>query len=280
MRLVTIIGLVLSFLVLGKGALQSWQAIEIPKMRGVLQKKRVAATPERQNFEVNPKVPVLMPDLNTGYLFNAQRNFTEHEAVEEDLGEDVAIQSSQVNMESLVYSGSIILGHLRKGMVSFSLKEEGPPPVSRRRGRPMAPRQISKAAMQTAMVDEGDDFYGFKVDSVQSDRIIFSKNGTTIEKMLYDPNKERTVAAASPNRPGGRGKPSGLGSTNGRAGAVPPPRQTGQERHRPELTQPTMHPVTGASSAAANPANQNSRNGNIIRRPRLIQRRRLPVQTR
>jgi len=285
MRFVVIIGLALSLLVLGEGALQNWKKIEIPKMPDVSQKKKTSAAPERQNLAVNPQVPVLMPDLNTGYLFNAQRSITEQEGEEAASDESDVQGQSQVNMESLVYAGSIIIGDLRKGMVSFSLQEEAPTPTApRRRGSPMVRRPAPKADMQYATVDEGDDFYGFKVASVQPDRIIFSKNGTNVEKMLYDPDKERTVAAA-PNRPASGGVQAGANPPNVGGGTVPLPRQIGPAGQRARLNPATVHtaepgraPVVIAPSTP--PVTPTPRLRSTVRRPQVIQRRRLPVQTR
>ncbi len=249
MRFAVIIGLVLSLLLLGEAALQSWKAIEIPGMPEVSLKKKGPPAPLRQLLEVNPRVPVLMPDLNTGYLFNAQRSISEQEGEEATAGESATEPQSQVNMDTLVYAGSIIIDHLRKGMVSFSLKEEQAPAVSARRlGRYRIQRQVNKVSTQYETVDEGDDFYGFKVASVQPDRIIFSKNGTTIEKMLYDPNKERT-GTPSPNRPTVAGGPAGAGAANEGAAAVPLPRPAGQ----PGTVTPSPPRPEGGTTPAVSP---------------------------
>ena len=98
MRLAVIIGLVLSLLLLGKAALQSWQKIEIPTSTREVLPLKAPAAPERQGIAVNPQVPVLMPDLNTGYLFNVQRSFSEQEGEEASPGESADESSSQLNI--------------------------------------------------------------------------------------------------------------------------------------------------------------------------------------
>lgn len=281
MRLAVIIGLVLSLLLLGKAALQSWQKIEIPTSTREVLPLKAPAAPERQGIAVNPQVPVLMPDLNAGYLFNVQRSFSEQEGEEASPGESADEPSSQVNMDTLVYTGSIIIGHLRKGLVSFALQEEGPSPAPiQRRGRYMARRPVPKTTEQQEMVNEGEDFYGFKVASVQPDRILFTKSGSSIEKMLYDPNKERK-AAGSPNIP----PTAGRGNAAQRAPEVPRPGPTGPAGQTGVVNSPTARPAAGAvpvtpPHSVPTPAVRTPAVRNMARRPQVIQRRRLPVQTR
>lgn len=274
MRLVAIIGLLLSLVVLGTSALESWQPIAIPATPEVSEKKRTPPVAERQNIAFNPQVPVLMPDLNTGYLFNPQRSFAEEEGEEPASDEVLAGAASQLNMETLFYVGSIIVGDLRKGMVSFSMQEErATSPLPGRRGRTIARRRVpAKTSMEYATVDEGEDFYGYKVVSVQPDRIVFSKNGKNVEKLLYDPDKERPEPVAL-NRP---------------SPAVPANR--GADAQQPERTVPqpasgtrqavTPNPAMPATPAVQAPRPRNNIPQRTVQRPRVIQRRRLPVQTR
>ena len=298
MRFVVVIALFLSLIILGNGALQSWKEIDIPAMREASEKKRPAALAERQNFVFTPQVPALIPDLNTGYLFNAQRSITEEEAEEQAPDGSIEDGSSQVNMDTLVYAGSIIVGDLRKGMISFSLKEEKlAPPARLRRGRPVPRRQAPKTAMENATVEEGEDFYGFKVSSVQPEKILFSKNGTNIEKPLYDPNKQRAepVALNRPARGRGQADPAELNRSargNVATGAVPQnqraimpqPRQSvpGERTGRiiqliPPQPDTEVAPDVNSTRVGAPIGNPRRR---TVQRPRVIQRRRLPVQTR
>ena len=202
-------------------------------------------------------------------------------------------------MDTLVYVGSIIVGDLRKGMVSFSLKEETKVPAARlRRGRPVPRRLPPKTTMENATVEEGEDFYGFKVSSVQPEKILFSKNGTTIEKPLYDPNKQRAEPVAL-NRPvSDRGQvdpaqlnrsvrsnvATGVAPQNQGAAIVPQPRQSvpGDRTGRinqliPPQPDTEVAPDVNSTQVGAPVGNPQRR---TIQRPRVIQRRRLPVQTR
>lgn len=279
MRFAVIIGLVLSLLLLGENALQSWQEIELPKMPEVSQKKTGSVASEQQNVAVNPQVPVVMPDLNTGYLFNVQRSRTEQDEQEATSAASVDEQGSQVDMDTLVYSGSIIINKLHKGLVSFSLKEENKNVVSpQRRGPYMARRPKPKEVMQKATVVEGEDFYGFKVASVQPDRILFSKNGTSIEKLLYDPNKERPKAGA-PKSSSARPAPANVNPAKGGAVAVPHAGPAGIVG-RPRENNVSRGVITTPHSTTTVPGVRNPRLGNTFRRPQVIQRRRLPAQTR
>lgn len=270
MRLVAIIGLVFSLLVLGESALQSWRITELPNIPEVSQKRRVSPVPERQAVAVNPHVPALMPDLNTGYLFNKQRSNTAQGGEDATSGGPASLGSSPVDMDTLVYAGSIIIDNLRRGMVSFSLKSGPGVPADLHRlpgRRPMVARPTPKAGMQYATVNQGDDFYGFKVASVQPDKIIFVKSGTQIKKMLYDPNKKRTVSAQSNSR-----TPATAWPANERAGRRPLPGQTGVAEH----TLSTERRARGVTPVPRNPRLR----GTVIRRPPGIQLRRLPAQTR
>jgi hypothetical protein len=287
MRFVVIIGLLLTLVVLARGALQSWKEIEIPPMPEIGDNKKATSLAERQPLELNPQVPVLMPDLHAGYLFNQQRLLAESAEEESPAGDSMGEEASiPVNMDTLTYSGSIIIGNVRKGMVSFSTGETGTPALQSRRRTP--PRAVT-GKLEYKTVSEGEAFYDFVVAQILPDKIVFSRGGATVEKLLYDPQKERKKVARTMT-PGSRvplpGQPRRAVPGQPRR-AVPgqpapsvqpsPPVTIGEQ---PDTGQPEAAKGPSTPTQQLNPGARPSLPSRTVRRPRVIQRRRLPVQSR
>jgi len=269
MRFLVIIGLFLSFVVLARGALQSWEKIEIPTMPVVGEKKKAGPVVERQSLALNPRVPDLLPDLKQGYLFNEERQLSENTGEEESVAENAPeATSTLVNMETLTYVGSIIIGDVRKGLVSFSVAEPKTSNTPGPRVRPVS--RVSREAQKYASLKEQEPFYDFRVARILPEKIVFAKGDSTVEKLLYDPEKER-VSSPMPVR---RGGPIPVQGT-----AVPQPVRSAQTIPQPEATQPNDANINQPTASRSNPSIRPTLPNRPIRRPQVIQRRRLPTQS-
>lgn len=139
-----------------------------------------------------PAVSKPLPDLYEGYLFNEERLLLREEDVKEEDTSDTH-QGIRVNIEDVMYVGSLIIGDTRKGLISYpnkpqSAKSTKSSKLSRTRTR--VPKRTIKRR-NYAQVLVGETFSDYKVVTVESDRIEFAKGGKTIVKQLYDPEKKR-----------------------------------------------------------------------------------------
>lgn len=213
----SIIILILSVFFMIKGISETWKSgLASPPD---VTKKQQEVTPEKAEPELtfNPVVPQVLPDLKSGYLFNAERLLAEVDKKDVELQTDMLASEEGVktNIDDVTYSGALITDTFRWAIITYSAAplsakvDKKKRTSRRRRGR----RPASKTT-ETTKVMEGDFVGGYKVASIESDRIIFSKAGETVEKYIYDPNKNRAkppsrkvTAAKIPARPG---VPSGV----------------------------------------------------------------------
>ena len=169
---------------------QSWR-VEDSHLPGVKtgDKSVAAAGAQQEDVSFYPQVPAQLPDLNQGYLFNAERFLSGEEeetgAAEAELEET----GPAIDMEKLFYSGSIIIGDIRKGLVVF----EDPDFNLRQKETTRSAKARSKSTSKTkyAQLAVNDQLGGFSVTEVEADHITFEKGGQSIEKMLHDSNKTR-----------------------------------------------------------------------------------------
>jgi hypothetical protein len=145
-----------------------------------------------EQVKLYPAVGKPLPDLYEGYLFNEERLLVREDDVkEEDTGD--THQGIRVNIEDVMYVGSLIIGDTRKGLISYPNKPQ--PAKSTKssklsRTRTRVPKRTIKRR-NYAQVLVGETFSDYKVVAVESDRIEFAKGGKTIVKQLYDPEKKR-----------------------------------------------------------------------------------------
>jgi len=275
LRIGVIIALLLSLVALGREAMQSWQPVSLPKRPTVIEKKKSGGLEKKPLSSFYPKPPVVMPNLDEGYLFTEARVRGEEEVVEEAPPEEVENPEGSVDMETLQYVGSIIIGELRKGMLSFSLRQPQSKSTPQRR---IADRRSShmrkvpkKGSLQKkhATVSEKDEFYGYQVSEVGADRIVFAKGDATVEKMLYDPEKERMKAPPVAKRP-----PVARTPQQARRATAANPNQAAPRtavRGKPQVARPAPASPVHARTGAAVPTRNDQR-------PAVVQRRRVPVR--
>lgn len=203
LKVIAAIALSLSLLFLVKEsivALRAGNTPAAPASEGRLAKPQTPH-PAEKNMNFYPPVPVALPDLSKGYLFNEERTI-EGAAGENGEATDEDSSGPSVDMDAVVYAGSIIIGDMRKGLVMYPLARPAVPTA-----KPGVKQQAPLPAkernyMQLAV---GESLSGYKVVGVETDRIVFQKGTETIEKMLIDPKKTRI--AGPPPPPKEKGKP-------------------------------------------------------------------------
>jgi len=282
-RFFVIVGLFLSLVFLGRGMLAALNPLELPPPVSPPVKKPVPKKGIRL-ADFYPKPPVVMPELSDGYLFNEERLLVtaEPEAPEEPAAEPEE-PALAVDMETLEYVGSIIVGELRKGMVAFTVlepqakqapKRRLPAPGRRLPGRQTTAKKVSKkpSSKKYATVKEKDDFYGYTVVLVAPDRIVFSKGDSKVEKLLYDPEKERLAPppiTRQAARPAARPAPAGRSAARPAARPATPVRPP--TRQTPAAARPSARLPASPHSRATTPPPATRP------RPTVIQRRRVPT---
>jgi hypothetical protein len=152
------------------------------------QDKAVAEAQVDESSRFNPSVAAPLPDLNKGYVFSEKRKYEKDEPVE--AAKVAVVEQGPDPITSVLYSGSIIVGDLRRALVTYQelAKEAGP---SRPGGRGPAP---APSAPKNKQLNQGDRFLGYLVASVEPDRIVFEKGDLKVEKFLYDRGKTRLAA--------------------------------------------------------------------------------------
>lgn len=136
-----------------------------------------------------PPVPDVLTDLNEGYLFNIDRAFEEIESG--------SAPSSAVDLTEVFYAGSLIIGEMHKGLITY--QDKGPAsrrPVSPKRGATQLRRPSVQAVYKHKQLALGEKFMGYNVDKIEKDRIVFKKDDDVVEKFLYDPSKQRGKVGA------------------------------------------------------------------------------------
>ena len=144
--------------------------------------------PEKPGFY--PKVPASLPDLRDGYLFNEERMLALEEEGQEE--EDLTGQHEEikVNMDDVMYVGSLIRGDVRKGLVSYPAQRKKIKSLDKLK-RTTKKTLWSPKNRDYARLLVGESFSDYKVVEVEADRIKFEKGGKTVIKLLNDPDKER-----------------------------------------------------------------------------------------
>lgn len=245
LKLIAAIILSLSFIFLLKEGFISLRPGNLPSPPAADVKKQAkpqGAYQADKSVSFYPAVPPALPDLNKGYLFNEERTLegaVDAAGTEEG---DEAAESLVVDMETVFYAGSIIIGDVRKGLVTFPAAAT---PV-RKTARPQkggaapAPPSVPKQRNYAQLV-AGESFSGYKVLAVEADRIIFQKGEETVEKLLNDPKKSR-IAAPAPQPPAQQ-----------KQKAAPPAATTKTNRVQLDKAKTATRPVQSTRPGASSP---------------------------
>ena len=133
--------------------------------------------------------PAAVPDLHDGYIFSPER-VLDPAAAAAFGGGGVREARAGLDLDKLRYDGSIIIGDSRRALVSFPAK----------RRDPESGRDVE--VIRNQVIEQGGEFRGYLVESVEPLRLVLSLNGERVIKPLYDKDKERTVPVF-PGKAGG-----------------------------------------------------------------------------
>jgi hypothetical protein len=169
--------LLLVLLVQAWGLVSVWrddplQSLAVGKKKEVLPQ---AAMPGK-SLSLQPMVPGVPPDFNEGYIFNVERSLA--------AGDDKDGQSQGAGKESMdkvQYNGSIIAENNTRALLSYPL---------------VSPGSQQKQGFLRVVV--GDTVNGYMVADILPEKIIFSRGGQKIIKLLHDKTKEQTAGQPSP----------------------------------------------------------------------------------
>ena len=199
-KLIAAIALSLSLIFLVKEsivALRAGDSLAPPVSEERQATKPQPAYPAEKNVIFYPPVPLALPDLDKGYLFNEERMIEGAAGGNEGGQEEEDTAALSVDMDTVFYAGSIIIGEVRKGLVTY------PAPQAAALNRKITTRQAAPPARERnyAQLAVGENFSGYEVIEVEPNRIVFRKGADTIEKMLNDPKKTRIDAPPLPKEP-------------------------------------------------------------------------------
>lgn len=190
-RVAIIIALLSSFLVLGRSSMVALQEEFSSEDEYVAAVKQDAGFVKKGDLDFYPEVPVSLPNLEIGYLFNEARMLESDETEEgdEDALEAEAGEGEEViDITNVTFIGSIISDSMTKALVSYQVSGKS---IRRTRGRA---RSQPIQSVKYAHLKIGDPFAGYKVEEITPDKIVFAKGGNKVEKNLYDPSKKRENA--------------------------------------------------------------------------------------
>ena len=132
---------------------------------------------------LNPPIAQSQPDLNEGYLFNAERFLKSTESTDD--------QAQAINMETIQYDGSIIVGDTHKALISFEIGK----PVNRaKRNTPQKRTRTlaTTSTRQSKIITVDDKVAGYMVESIEPLVITFKRGTEKIKKELFAKEKSRT----------------------------------------------------------------------------------------
>lgn len=140
-------------------------------------------------FDLNPTIPPQLPDLSSGYLFNAQR-FLAKEARSSTTAKN---DGQNIRMEDVVFQGAILGDGYQKALVSYRLSPQ-------QAVRPSQPDHLTKSIgrPQKITLAVGDQLGGYTVTEITLNFILFEKGSATIKRTLFDSNKKRQQVAPQP----------------------------------------------------------------------------------
>ncbi|MBU4262012.1 MAG: hypothetical protein KKC76_09085 [Proteobacteria bacterium] len=197
-KLIAAIALSLSLIFLVKEsvvALRAGDRLAPPASEGRQAPKPQTAFPAEKNVIFYPPLPAALPDFNKGYLFNEER-MIEGATGDDNNGDGTEEDTAGLNvdMDTVFYAGSIIIGEIHKCLVTY------PSPKAAPLNKKITARQAAPTARERnyAQLAVGESFSGYTIVEVEPDRIVFQKGSETIEKMLNDPKKTRIAAPPPP----------------------------------------------------------------------------------
>jgi len=219
-RLAMVVVLLLALVAQAWGLVSVWRDDPLHSLAAT--KKKVArplAAMPGESLSLQPTPLGALPDLNEGYLFNAERSLA---AGGGKNGQ--AQKAANVTIDKIHYSGSIITATNPRALLSYAVggqaDSSGGAAGSQKQG--------------FLRVTVGDTVNGYKVTEILPEKIVFSKDGQKITKLLYDKAKDRGVAPSPMSSREQSGQQAPPPVVPGRTPAIqdPPP---GIPGHKPNL---------------------------------------------
>jgi len=146
-----------------------------------------------------PEVPASIPDLTQGYLFTEERTLEEGDLQKAEEEGQVGGERS-VDLAQVFYEGSIIKGENKVAIIITSALEvaAGPrQPLSFPKKGGAGPHP-GATVTRHLQLKTGETLGEYVVADILPDKVVFKKGEETIEKLLYDPAKQRVAAAGPP----------------------------------------------------------------------------------
>lgn len=173
-RLAMAVVLLLALLTQAWGLVSVWRDDPLQNLAATGKKEAQPAVAPGGIQSLQPAQPAIPPDLNQGYLFNAERSL----AGGGKSGQ--AQNAANVAIDKIHYSGSIITATNPRALLSYALG-----------GQPDAASGSGGQKQGFLRVTLGDTVNGYKVTEILAEKITFSRDGQNITKLLYDKAKDR-----------------------------------------------------------------------------------------
>ena len=193
-KVITTILLLFSSLLLVKANVDALRGSDEKTVLADREKGAETAAPLPPSRSYNPRPPRSLPDLYSGYLFNADRHLEGGGAQNAEDGRD---EAPHVNIYEVSYDGSLIYGALRQGLVSYPLQKSSRS-TRRKTVKGRAPQRA------TLRLSPGSKIGGYVVTEIEEDHITFQRGGEEVVKSLHDNEKIRSsgsTSRSSVNRP-------------------------------------------------------------------------------
>ncbi|MEN8257563.1 MAG: hypothetical protein ABFS09_06835 [Thermodesulfobacteriota bacterium] len=146
----------------------------------------------QEPLKLNPAIKPSLPDLNSDYLFNAERFL----AKESQPGKAGKGYGNNIRMDDVVFSGAILGEGYQKAIVSYLIKAKTAAQIKR-----AGPKAKAPSRRKTTLLEVGEELGGYTVTEIATDFILFMKGSDTIKKMLFDPDKNRRQVAPRKKTP-------------------------------------------------------------------------------
>lgn len=185
LRYLIIIALLVPLLFISRLAMQTATVEPLPPAAAPDKPAGVKVRGEKVRFY--PDVPDPLPDLNSRYVFNEERQLALVAQGDGEAKVQVAADGLRVNMDDLYYSGSVIIGDRRRALVSFS--ELAGKDKKKKASR--SKKKKASASRKYARLKVDDTLGVYTVIAIETDRIVFKLGKGEIVKNLFDKTKKR-----------------------------------------------------------------------------------------
>ncbi len=174
-------------------------------------------------LSLNPKITQPLPNLNQGYLFNSERfRKSASTSVNDHNGQ-------KINMESLQYNGSIIVGASRKALISYTNGKTARTAtrINKTTSRANNPGTQAKSDRTSQIISLGESIGGYTVSEVEPLQVTFTRGSHTVTKDLFSTEKKRPAPTGKKIR---KTTPPRAKQTTRRINKIAPPKDSAPVR--------------------------------------------------